>query len=196
MHTNDGDLRGLDRITVVRSVELVRQANVTDLDRPTPCAGWSLGDLVDHMTAQHRGFAAAAAGLGAELASWAVRPAGADAVEHYSAAADQVLAAFAGLENLDVEMAIPELSTTRTFKARRAVGFHLVDYLGHAWDVAQTLGLALDLPDEVIAAALPIMRAVPDGPERRAPGAIFGPVQPITRDDPLHEFLALIGRIG
>lgn len=47
------------------------------------------------MTAQHRGFAAAAAGMGAELASWAVRPAGADADEHDAAAADEVLAAFA-----------------------------------------------------------------------------------------------------
>jgi uncharacterized protein (TIGR03086 family) len=196
MPTNDGDLRGLDRITVVRSVELVRQAGVADLYRCTPCAGWSLGDLVDHMTAQHRGFAAAAAGSGAELASWAVRPAGADAVEHYTAAADEVLAAFAAIEDLDFEMAIPELSTSRTFPAHQAVGFHLVDYLGHAWDVAHTLELPLDLPDEVIDAALPIMRAVPDGPARRAPGAIFGPVQPITRDDPLHEFLALVGRIG
>jgi uncharacterized protein (TIGR03086 family) len=196
MPTNDGDLRGLDRITVVRSVELVRQAGVADLYRCTPCAGWSLGDLVDHMTAQHRGFAAAAAGSGAELASWAVRPAGADAVEHYTAAADEVLAAFAAIEDLDFEMAIPELSASRTFPARQAVGFHLVDYLGHAWDVAHTLELPLDLPDEVIDAALPIVRAVPDGPARRAPGAIFGPVQPITRDDPLHEFLALVGRVG
>jgi uncharacterized protein (TIGR03086 family) len=195
MPTN-GDLRDLDRITVERSATLVRQARITDFDRPTPCAGWNLGDLVEHMAAQHRGFAAAAAGQGAEPGHWTVRPTGADAVEHYTAAADEVLAAFAALHDLSVKVWIPELSATRQFRAGQAIGFHLVDYVGHAWDVAQTLGLPLDLPDEAIAAALPIMREAPDGPERREPGATFGPVQPITRDDPLHEFLALIGRIG
>lgn len=32
------------------------------MSRPTPCAGWSLRDLLARMTVQHRGFAAAAAG--------------------------------------------------------------------------------------------------------------------------------------
>ena len=194
MPTNDGDLRQADRTTVIRSIQLVRQVRVADLDRPTPCDGWSLGDLLDHMTAQHRGFAASAVGRGAELANWAVHPAGADAVEHYAAAADAVLTAFAGITDLATPMAIPELSPTRTFPAGRAIGFHLVDYLGHSWDVARSLELPLDLPEDVVLAGLELARAIPDTPARREPGAIFGPPTPITRDDPLHEFLALLGR--
>ena len=39
---------------------------------PTPCEGWTLADLLAHMTVQHRGFAAAARGLGADPDVWRV----------------------------------------------------------------------------------------------------------------------------
>jgi hypothetical protein len=38
----------------------VSQAGAADLARPTPCTGWTLGDLIGHMTAQHYGWTAAA----------------------------------------------------------------------------------------------------------------------------------------
>src|ERR1700742_1759826 len=75
------------------SVEIVAQVAPDDLDRPTPCAGWDLRALLAHMTVQHLGFAAAAAGHGGDLAIW--QPAEApDPVAAYRAAADEVLAAF------------------------------------------------------------------------------------------------------
>jgi gas vesicle protein len=40
----------------------VTQLTPADLTRPTPCAGWTLHGLLAHMTTQHYGFAAAAAG--------------------------------------------------------------------------------------------------------------------------------------
>src|ERR1700685_3712747 len=60
----------LDAEAVRASVRVVGLAGPEDLARMTPCAGWTLGDLVAHMTAQHDGFAAAAAGEGADLARW------------------------------------------------------------------------------------------------------------------------------
>lgn len=77
-------------------------SGITKLDRPTPWAGWSLGDPVKRMAAQHRGFAAAAAGHGAELGRRAGRPTAADAVEHPFAAAEEVLTAFAARDDLGV----------------------------------------------------------------------------------------------
>ncbi|NUP44407.1 MAG: TIGR03086 family protein, partial [Streptomyces sp.] len=65
-------VRDLDARAVRLSAELVRQSTVADLHRPTPCAGWDLADLLGHMTAQHRGFAAAARGAGGEAAAWVV----------------------------------------------------------------------------------------------------------------------------
>jgi hypothetical protein len=72
---------------------------------------------------------------------------------------------------------LPEI-TPRPIPGRFAIGFHLVDYVVHGWDVARTLGIAYELPPDVLAAALPIAEAVPAGDARLAPGAAFAP--PLT----------------
>ena len=56
------DLIELDATAVRASVDLVAQLTPADLTRPTPCTGWTLHGLLAHMTTQHYGFAAAAAG--------------------------------------------------------------------------------------------------------------------------------------
>ena len=84
------DIVRLDAEAVRASVRVVCLAGPEDLARMTPCAGWTLGDLVAHMTAQHDGFAAAAAGEGADLARWQPREAGADPAGEYAAAAGRV----------------------------------------------------------------------------------------------------------
>src|SRR5262245_63876582 len=91
---SEPDVRELDALAVRATVDLVTRVTRDDLDRPTPCTGWTLADLLAHMAAQHRGFAAAAAGGGADLAVWQPRP-GDDPVPSYVAAAEQVVAAFA-----------------------------------------------------------------------------------------------------
>jgi hypothetical protein len=65
-----GDIVRLDALAVRASVQVVSQARVADLGRPTPCEAWTLAELLAHMTAQHNGFAAAAAGDGADLVRW------------------------------------------------------------------------------------------------------------------------------
>ncbi|WP_436527359.1 TIGR03086 family metal-binding protein [Actinoplanes sp. HUAS TT8] len=182
--------------SVVRAtIDLVARATVADLTRPTPCTGWDLGDLLAHMTVQHLGFAAAVEGHGPDLARWKpVRP-GADFSDRYTEAAETVLQAFAAPDALDREVHLPELSTDRTFPARMALAFHLVDYVVHGWDVATTLSRPFSPPAEVLATTLPIARSVPNGPERLAPGAAFAPAHPITPGtDPLTEILLLLGR--
>lgn len=54
------DIREPNRRAVRASVEVVGQVTVADLGRATPCEGWTLADLLAHMTVQHEGFAAAA----------------------------------------------------------------------------------------------------------------------------------------
>ncbi len=58
------DIVALDARVVRATVSVVSQADPADLARPTPCADWPLGELITHMTAQHDGWAAAAAGDG------------------------------------------------------------------------------------------------------------------------------------
>src|SRR5919106_3903501 len=159
MHTNV-DLRPLHRTAVDTSVDVVNGVTFDDLDRPTPCAGWNLADLLAHMTVQHYGFAAAARGNGADLAVWeqatvadavAADPAGA-----YAKAATEVLEAFSADGVLDATFALPEFGPDATVPGAMAIGFHIVDYVVHGWDIARTIGAPFDLPSDVINAVLPV----------------------------------------
>ncbi len=166
-----------------------------DLNSPTPCGNWPLSRLLAHMTVQHDGFAAAAAGNGGDLAIWAEPPPAADPVGAYVAAADRVLAAFARDDVLEQEFALPEISPITTFPGRQAIGFHLIDYVVHAWDVARTIDVPLALDPDVLETGWVIARAVPDGPERLRFGAAFAPGLPVADEAPvLDRILAHLGR--
>ncbi|MDX8033391.1 TIGR03086 family metal-binding protein [Lentzea sp. BCCO 10_0856] len=186
------DLLAHHRAAVLASVAVVAQVQAADLGRPTPCAEWTLADLLAHMTAQHHGFAAAARGRGGEHAAWEVRPA---TVAGYTAAAEDVLAAFAEPEVPQREFELPEFRPVSRFPAAQAISFHLIDYVVHGWDVARSLGLDHHLAPDLAGPALRIALAVPDGDNRLEPGAAFGPALAVDDDaDPLHRILALLGR--
>jgi uncharacterized protein (TIGR03086 family) len=188
------DIVGLDARAVRASVQIVSQASAADLARPTPCSDWTLGELLAHMTAQHKGFAAAAAGDGADLVHWQTGAPVADPIGEYAAAAERVTAAFAAAGVLAGEFALPEISPKLWFPAAEAIGFHFVDYVAHGWDVARALGRGYDLEPDVLAAALPIAQAVPDGETRRRPGAAFAPRVAASSGGPLGQIVALLGR--
>ncbi|GIM91738.1 TIGR03086 family metal-binding protein [Paractinoplanes toevensis] len=175
------DLISADAATVAATVELVAQAS--SLTLPTPCAGWDLGALIAHMTEQHRIFASAA--LGVQIPS----------VRTYAAAAELVTSAFAAPGVLDRPFLLPEIHPSMTFPGRQAIGFHLVDYVVHGWDVAATLGVPYVVEPDVLALARPIARAVPDDASRQAPDAAFAPARPLPPGvSPLDEILLLLGR--
>lgn len=198
MHINT-DLRPLHRIAVLASVDIVSAVTAADLSRPTPCAGWNLADLLTHMTVQHRGFAAAARGHGADEAVWqtgtvdeevAVDPGGT-----YAAAAADVIDAFAGADVLKSSFVLPELGAEASVPGEMAIGFHYIDYVVHGWDVARTLGRNYELPADVLAAAVPLALFVPDGDFRAIDNAPFGPAIPSADSTgDLDRILAHLGR--
>ncbi|HEY0937327.1 MAG TPA: TIGR03086 family metal-binding protein [Trebonia sp.] len=194
MLTNSGSaLLALDARAVHVSAGLAAQAGAADLARPTPCAGWSLRDLLAHMTAQHYGFAAASAGDG-DLAHWRVRAPGEDPVGEYLAAARHVLAAFAADGVLDRAFPLPEFTRGPAFPAPQAVSFHFIDYVVHSWDVAATLGLPARFDPALLDAALRVARDVPAGEARLAPGAAFAPEVTSTGTSGLEQIAAVLGR--
>jgi uncharacterized protein (TIGR03086 family) len=116
-------------------------------------------------------------------------------VSAYAAAADRVLATFSQDGVLQRQFGLPEISTGRTFPGHQVVGFHLVDYVVHGWDVARTLGVPYAPDPDAVIAALPIARAVPTGTSRLQPGSAFAPALPLPpHADPLTETLLLLGR--
>jgi uncharacterized protein (TIGR03086 family) len=198
MHTIE-DIRPWHRKAVQASVDQVSTISAEDLSKPTPCAGWSLADLLAHMTVQHRGFAAAARGEGADLAIWqpdsVAGAVAADPAGTYSAAAAAVIDAFAEDGVLQAAFALPEFGAGAIFPGSMAIGFHFVDYVVHGWDVARTLGRSFELPADVLAAALPLAFAVPDGDFRAGADAVFAPaVSPPQPASELDRILAHLGR--
>jgi uncharacterized protein (TIGR03086 family) len=184
----------LDRRAVRASVDLVSGIQRSDLGRATPCAGWSLADLLAHLTAQHRGFAAAATGHGEDPAAWALPAATEEPVAAYRAAAATLLEAFDGLRDGD-SLALPELTADGPFDALTAVRFHLVDYAVHGWDLARSLDTTPRLDEDVLDAALAIALAVPDDPARRGPGGPFRPAVPLPDGtSTLDRMVAALGR--
>ncbi|OKH82999.1 hypothetical protein EB75_10830 [Mycobacterium sp. ST-F2] len=193
MPTISTDLLSTHRAAVLASVDIVNAVGSSDLTRPTPCAAWDLAELLAHMTVQHRGFAAAARGGGQDLALWdpaTVRDTH-DAVGDYASAAQDVLDAFAAADP-ESQFALVEMGTS--VPAEMAVGFHLIDYLVHGWDVAASLGIPFTPNDDVVAAALPLTLAVPDGDFRSMPNSPFGPARDGLATNDFDHLLRHLGR--
>jgi uncharacterized protein (TIGR03086 family) len=189
------DIRELDRRAVATSRSIVATVTAGELTLPTPCAEWDLGALLAHMTAQHHGFARAVAGEHTDLADWLPTPVGADPVGAYAEAADRVIASFGADGVLTRKVYLPEIRGGITVPARTAIGFHLVDYVVHAWDVAATLGRSAELDGDLLDAALAVAAQVPDDEGSRGPGMAFGPSIPAPADgDRLARLLAALGR--
>ncbi|MGK8521976.1 TIGR03086 family metal-binding protein [Nocardia asteroides] len=186
------DIRARHAASVRLSVDVVVRVRPDQLESETPCAGWCLRDLLEHMSAQNRGFAGAArSGDDPEL--WAVRES-ADPVADYRASAEDVVAAFASDDVFERKLLFPEAPGHR-IPARQAIGFHLVDSVVHAWDVARSIGETVTLDPAVADAALNIARAVPNGPERSAPESVFAPALTVPEQaTTLDRVLLLLGR--
>lgn len=194
----DTDIRSAHRTAVLATIGVVYTVRTEDLHRPTPCQGWDLTDLLAHMTVQHRGFAAAARGNGADPAVWEVASVrdsvAAFPADTYIEAADDVLDAFSADGVPDREFALPEFGPGAVFPGAIAIGFHLIDYIAHGWDVAVALGRDYELPTEVIEAALPLALAIPDGDFRTTPDAPFGPATAGSASGDLDQLLRHLGR--
>lgn len=191
---NDETLRTLHIRSVRLSTDAVGAVAADQLDAETPCADWDLRALLNHMSVQNRGFAAAARGLGDDPGHWEVRDI-ADPVAEYLAASADILDAFAAPDLFDRTLALPEIAPGYPFPAGLAMSFHLVDSVVHAWDVARAIGATITPDPELAAEALRIAASVPDDENRLTPGAAFAPARTVPADSsPLDQTLLLLGR--
>jgi uncharacterized protein (TIGR03086 family) len=192
--TDSTDIRPLDRRALEVTQAIVDQVRPDQLDLPTPCGDWRLRQLLAHMIGQNHGFADAADGKRTDLGDWADRPFGDDPAGVFRASAARVADAFAQEGVLEREFWLPEVRGGVSLPGRTAVSFHFVDYVVHGWDVAAAIGVPARFEPELLRAALPHAQGVPDGANRRAPGAAFSPGLATDSADPLDQILAVLGR--
>lgn len=183
------------RFAMRHSVKLVELIHEDQWALPTPCEQWDLRQLVEHMTLENRGFAAAAHGETEDKTVWTERSFG-DLRIDYAESAERVMAAFGKPDVLQGEFWLPLITPDRRFPARQAISFHLLDYVVHGWDVAASLRQPVDYPDDIVALVREIAdREVPDGPRRLRPGASFQPaIASQEGDSALDGLLAVLGR--
>jgi uncharacterized protein (TIGR03086 family) len=186
------DLRELDRRVLAVTTGIVEQVRTDQLGRPTPCAGWSVLDLLRHMAGNNLGFAAAARGGPPAAEVWdgvhVADPAG-----EFPATAKEVVDAFAAVEPLTGTFAVLGYGNV---PAAQAVGMHLIDYLAHGWDVAVAIGADPRLDEEACSTVLAIGAGWPrDSPAIWGPDAAFGHRVGVARDAPVADrMLGFLGR--
>lgn len=146
----------------------------TGWDLPTPCAGWTVRDLVGHvlgtMTAGDLILRGQPVPPSPERPGDAVDPQASP--EQVALRVDELAASFREA------LAGADLSATRETPAgprtmAEGLAFPIVDLAVHSWDLATALGRRIELPSELLAYADRFSRSVPAEVTRR-PG-VFGP---------------------
>ncbi|WP_188896711.1 TIGR03086 family metal-binding protein [Microlunatus endophyticus] len=170
--------------------EVCEQVTDDQLGLPTPCTGWNLSTLLDHMTGQHRGIAASLSGAAEDLDAWRPLPVGPGRVDLFAsiqAVRDRLLT------ELPPSAWLPEVAPT-PLPSAVVVRAHLVDTVAHGWDVAATIGGPVRFSPATLAAAYQVARQISDGPERDRPGSAFAHALPGGDEPTLAGYLALLGR--
>ena len=161
-----------------------------DWDKPSPCDGWSVHDVVDHVIAGDRFAAIVLSGGRLDDAIGAV--VGVDHVgdDPSDVARSAAAGARAGFDGpLDIEVEHP----VGTIPARRFLGFRIMDQLGHTWDVATGTGRAAALDAGAVRVALEVAAAEREMLDASAHFAM-PPEVDVESDDPRSTFLQMIGR--
>jgi uncharacterized protein (TIGR03086 family) len=185
----DMDIRELDGRALAVVDKLVGTVTPADLHRPTPCAGWTLSDLLQHQISENRGFAVAVREGAAT--DWHSGSIGHDPYRSYAESVTTVLDAFAE-DMLERQVTIREFGT---FPGIVAVGMHLIDTVAHGWDIAKSLGLPYEQDEDVVAAALWGAQQIPADPAGRRERGTFDVVVPVVENaSALDRFLGVLGR--
>ncbi len=136
---------------------VVQHVTDGDLERPTPCAGWTVADLLAHEVGQHVGFAAAVRDGDAPESAYVPVP---FSSETWRDSVEAILSAFAGADP-DAPVIERELATV-PLPLRVVVDAQLLDVLAHTWDLAKGLGHDFTPPDHLAADFLRMAQAIPD----------------------------------
>jgi uncharacterized protein (TIGR03086 family) len=177
--------QGLDFFTTI-----ITQLSEDDWERPTPCAGWTARDVLGHL----------ATSMGVAISSMQGRPptwpdvarpgdlVDGDPVEYWRGT---VARARDVLRNADLTR-VMETPLGRTVADDIAIP--VIDLYVHAWDLGVTVGIATEIPADVIEYAHSCIDSLPDEMVR-GDNRAFGPrVRVPASATPTERFIAWTGR--
>lgn len=156
---------------------------------PTPCDGWSVLQLVEHLVGGHQLFADAATGAPPPAPFDPTGVLGDDARSALQGVGRALVEAFSRPGALEEPVTIP----IGTVPGAVAVRVRIVESLVHGWDLARATGQTAAVPDDLAESTFAFTRGLlPNVPRDRSP---FGPPQAVGDDAaPLVRLVALLGR--
>lgn len=158
------------------------------LDAPTPCSDWNLGQLIDHLVGTQAFMLSASGGEPPEGAGTGASRG--DFVAVFDDLSAKVASALSAPGFAERKLDLP----FGTFTGAQFVQFASLETLVHAWDVARALGRSTDLAPATAEGLLQVARAgVHDS--MRGPQANFGPeLDPPAGASPADRLAAFLGR--
>jgi uncharacterized protein (TIGR03086 family) len=158
--------------------------------RPTPCPGWSVLDVVNHLAAVTEKFGRFAAGAPAPIRQLSGDLVGTEPARGFEEVTAVAVAAWrAHPEALKAVCVLPFGS----FDGATAAGINLFDAVVHQWDIATGAGIDLDLSDELALVALRVSDLLLTEAARRT-GQFSAPVLAAGGARPSVRLLAATGR--
>ena len=167
-------------------VDVAERLPAEQLPIASPCAGWTVRQVLDYSLGVTRKFAEFASGATDEPHA----PTGISSVPTTGSPSATPPIGAARVESSRHDAIVP--APIGTFAADLAAGINLFDVLAHTWDIAAAVGVELDQDDELWLVGLDAARAVVG--EYRDPThydsdvLLAGPAPPMVR------FLAFLGR--
>lgn len=166
--------------------ELIARIEPEHWTAPTPCADWTVRDVVGHLVGLNLVFAALA-GAG-PMPDQQDDPLGTDPLGAYKSSAAAVTAAFAAPGML--ERVIPGPLGDATGEGRLRI--RMADLLTHGWDLARATGIRAELPEDLVEESLAYIR---EQLPAQARAGRFDEEQPVAADAPaLDRLAAFTGR--
>ena len=173
----------LDRSLAYTRV-LLADVRPDNLDRPTPCTGWTLGRLLAHMEDALDAFTEAAAG---RVEVDPVPPTD-TRVEALREKACALLGAWTAARPVEGRVTVGDLDLDTSLLVATAA----LEIAVHGWDVGQATGRRARIPDDLAGGLLSIAGQVIDGSDR---GSRFASPRPASSEAAADErLLAWTGR--
>lgn len=150
--------------------DVIEAISANQADWPTPCAEWSVQDLLHHLLVQdlHR-FTMVARGNRVEVVGVNAMG-GADWTTRFSNAAEKLMDAWVAAD-LSEQVA---LQGGGEASLRSRIGLQITEFTVHSWDLAVATAVTTRLDDELAERSLEWSQRITK-PEQRGPGQAFGP---------------------
>ncbi len=152
----DDKLRDAMERAMAGFADAVRAVQPDQWDLGTPCAEWSVRDVVDHVVAGERFVVSVMSGATlaeSVTASVGLDPHDSDVVGQLTSAAASALEAFGQPLDQMVEHPVGSIS------ARLFLQYRIIDQLGHTWDLGQATGSSVQLDPTAVDLGVEIARA-------------------------------------